>query len=404
MSVCWKKNLFMLWASQFLIMSGFSAMVPFVPLYFKNELGIIDNETLAYYVTWFNFCGSLAYAVFLPIWGKLSDRYGVKIMLLRGTFLACFMFPLMGYVSAGWMIFLRFTSAACAGTTASSQLMIVRTTPDNKQGFALGVFSTAFWGGAMMGYVIGGFMISRFSYHAAFWFCGILYLLAGFFVLFTKDDPELLINVKKKKIRNISELLPHFTHAVWLMMILFFILGFIRSYESPYIALKIEDMTSKESAAYWTGIVSAIVSCGAIASGVINGYLCDRVPIKKMIIPMFLISAAGLFLQGISDNLWWFTTARTLLYLAAGGIQPLLQKILSGATPRKKRGAVFGFSSTANGVGVMLSAFFSGWTFAYISLDSVFYIACILFLIAIPIVLSFFRVVMRDSYYRSHNV
>ena len=174
MAVSWKRNLLMLWASQFLIMSGFSAMAPFVPLYFKNELGIIDKEELAFYVTLFNFCGTLAYAVFLPIWGKLSDRFGVKIMLLRGTFLACFMFPLMAYVSTPWLIFLRFASAACAGTTAASQLMIVRTTPDNRQGFSLGVFSTAFWGGAMMGYVIGGFMISKFSYLFAFWFCGIL--------------------------------------------------------------------------------------------------------------------------------------------------------------------------------------------------------------------------------------
>ena len=111
MKVSWKQNLFMLWASQFLIMSGFSAMAPFVPLYFKNGLNITDKGELAYYVTMFNLCGSLAYAIFLPIWGKLSDRYGVKIMLLRGSFLACFMFPMMGYISAGWMIFLRFLSA-----------------------------------------------------------------------------------------------------------------------------------------------------------------------------------------------------------------------------------------------------------------------------------------------------
>ena len=86
MQLSWKRNLIMLWASQFMIMSGFSAMVPFVPLYFKNGLNITEKGELAFYVTMFNLCGSLAYAIFLPIWGKLSDRFGVKIMLLRGTF------------------------------------------------------------------------------------------------------------------------------------------------------------------------------------------------------------------------------------------------------------------------------------------------------------------------------
>ena len=54
----------------------------------------------------------MAYAIFLPIWGKLSDRFGVKIMLLRGTFFAGVMFPGMAYVSAPWLIFLRFMSDA----------------------------------------------------------------------------------------------------------------------------------------------------------------------------------------------------------------------------------------------------------------------------------------------------
>ena len=404
MGVNWKQNLVMLWASQILIMSGFSAMAPFVPLYFKNGLNITDKGDLAFYVTMFNLCGSLAYAIFLPIWGKLSDRYGVKIMLLRGTFLACFMFPLMGYVSAGWLIFIRFLSAACAGTTAASQLMIVRTTPDNRQGFALGAFSTAVWGGAMLGYVLGGLIIARFSYLFAFWMCGILYFISGIFVLFTKDDPELLkIKIKTNRRKRLSDMLPKFTRAVWLLMILFVVTSFVRQFEIPYIALKVEEMTSKATAAYWTGIISAVVCGGAIVSGVINGWLCDIVPVKKMITPIFMLSAMGLFFQGYVNNIIGFTVARTLLYLAAGGISPLLQKVLSGATPRKKRGSVFGFSSTANGIGNMVSSVVSGWTFAYCSLSSIFYIAAVLSILLIPFIFYIFRIVRQDPYYRAHN-
>lgn len=402
--VSWQRNLVMLWASQILIMSGFSAMNPFVPLYFKNGMNITDKGELAFYVTMFNLCGSLAYAIFLPIWGKLSDRFGVKIMLLRGTFIGCFLFPIMGYVSANWMIVIRFISAACSGTTAASQLMIVRTTPDNRQGVALGAFSTAVWGGAMLGYVIGGLIINRFSYIFAFWMCGILYFIAGIFVLFTQDDPDLL-KIKPKKVRRkrLSDALPRFTRAVWLMMILFAVTGFVRSFEGPYIALKVESMTSKETAAYWTGIISAIVCGGAIVSGVVNGWLCDRVPVRKLVPPIFIISAIGLFFQGYVNNLVGFAIARVILYLVAGGMSPLLQKVLSGTTPRKKRGSVFGFSSTANGVGIMASAVVSGWVFAHSSINSIFYIAAILCLLLIPLVQSFFRIVRCDVYYRSHN-
>ena len=82
----WKLNLVMLWFSQLLVMAGFSAMIPFIPLFLKDELMVTDKHDLALYITLFNFFGTMAYAIFVPIWGFLSDRFGVKPMLLRGTF------------------------------------------------------------------------------------------------------------------------------------------------------------------------------------------------------------------------------------------------------------------------------------------------------------------------------
>ena len=187
--ISWQKNLLLLWLSQLAVMSGFSAMVPFVPLFIKEKYGIADTGELAFYVASFNFFGTLAYAVFCPIWGVLADKFGVKPMLLRGTFVTSWMFALMAYVpTAGWLIFLRFLTAACAGTTAASHVMIARNTPDDRQGFAQGVLTTAVWGGAMLGNVIGGFIIHYFNYTCAFWLCCILYVFAGFAVLFTVDD------------------------------------------------------------------------------------------------------------------------------------------------------------------------------------------------------------------------
>jgi len=300
----WKLNLVMLWFSQLLVMAGFCAMIPFIPLFIKEELHITDEGSLAIYVSMFNFFGTLAYAVFCPIWGKLADRYGVKPMLIRGTFLTAFIFPVMGYVnSIGWLIFLRFLSAACAGTTAASQIMIVRTTPNDRQGFALGVLTTAIWGGAMLGNVAGGMIIYYFNYRFAFWFCGILYFIAGFSILFNRDDfiPALRSAVRRthQKTQRLRLLFPSFTKAVWLMLGLFLLSGLIRYFETPYIALKIEALTSTETASYWTGIVSAVVCCGAILSGVCSGYLADRLPVKRLLLPILIISAVALFMHGL---------------------------------------------------------------------------------------------------------
>lgn len=385
--ISWKRNLVMLWLSQLAVMSGFSAMIPFIPLFIKSKFGITENDEIAFYVSYFNFFGTLAYAVFCPIWGVLADRFGVKPMLLRGTFVTSWMFALMAYVpSASWLIVLRFFSAACAGTTAASQVMVARNTPDDKQGFAQGVLTTAIWGGAMLGYVIGGFIIHYFNYTCAFWLCGILYVLAGVAVLFTQDDFTALPRsgtVKKVYIKSPVPLIPVFTRSVWILLMLFGVMGLIRQFEAPYVALKIEDITGSGTAAYWTGIISACACAGAVLSGVINGYLSDRLSPLKMLTPLLVISALSLFMQGFSDSLLSFTVSRTLLYIAAGGIPPVLQKQLSAVTPKRKRGSVFGFSSALQCSGGALAALAGGWSMMLFGLDGVFYTGAALFILSV---------------------
>lgn len=123
------------------------------------------------------------------------------------------------------------------------------------------------------------------------------------------------------------------------MFVLFIFLGFVRYFEIPYMAMMVEIIDGPANAAYWTGIISAFVAVGALLSGVVTGYLADKVRPSLLIVPSLLISAATLVLQACSHNLWVFGGSRTLMYFAAGGLIPVFQKILSGATPKRKRGA-----------------------------------------------------------------
>lgn len=407
----WVVNLVCLWFSQILVLAGFAALVPFIPLFITQELGITAKSEVGRAVALFNFFGSMAYAIFCPIWGKLSDRFGVKPMLLRGTFVTCFIFIPMGYVKymAGWLsnwlpwvsavgllIALRFLSAACAGTSAASQVMVVRTVPDDKQGFALGSLTTSYWGGMVLGNVVGGLIIDRYGFLASFWFCGILYFIAGIAILFTKDNP---IRAKASPHRiqqhGIQNILPSFTNAVWIMMGLFLLMGIVRSLEAPYIALKIKELAGEEKAAFWTGIVSAFVGVASVFSGVISGWLSDRYPPKKILIPALTVSALALIVQGFANTLVTFAIGRSLLYIAAGGFHPVLQKVLSTVTPKRKRGVVFGFSSCMNSSGVMLSALIGGYIYMCTTVNGVFYTTAAAQLLSLPILMTLLNIATR---------
>lgn len=397
----WKLNLAMMWFSQLMVITGFAGVIPFIPLFFKN-MGITDEGECGIYVSLFAFFSSLAYAVFLPIWGTLSDRYGVKIMLLRGTFGTAFIFPIMGYVENAWLLIaLRFLTAACAGTTAAAHALIAKNTPDNRMGFAMGVFSTAYWCGMMLGNVVGGLVVHYWGFASAFWFCGILYFIGGIAVLFAKEDCKPVLKKKPQKSRSKIglPLMPTFTIAVWLCLIMFLINAFVRTFEGNYIAMLVEKLTDKP--AYWTGVISAFVSAGALVSGALFGYLADRMDPTKLVVPALALAGVFLIIQATADNLAAFGISRTLMFVTGGGLAPIYQKLLSNITPKRKRGAVFGWTSTFNGIGSMASTLVAGALISFIGTRGIFMTGAILTFLLIPVIIVMMNKITRSSYYRA---
>ena len=385
----WKINLAMLLASQILIMCGFSAMNPFIGLFIKEKLAGGSDAVLATGIALYSFFGDMGYALFNPVWGKLSDRFGVKPMLLRGTFLSCLFFPFMGYVRSIWLlIVLRFISAGMAGTTAASQLMVVRTVPENRQGFALGVLTAGVWSGSLLGVVAGGYLTHYYDYSYAFWFCGILYCCAGFLILFTKDDVGLMQPMPKVPEFNRhgrEKLFPAFTVAVLLMFAMFVVWGFIRKLEIPYIALRIENIVGSETAKLWTSRIGIISAVGAIVSGLTLGSLADKFKPQQVFVPCLLISGTMLVLQGVASNLWVFGGSQFIFYVTTGGIQPAMQKVLSQITPRRKRGTVFGCATSMVTGGGMFAALLGGYAFSLGGAALVFYLTAACFYLATPL-------------------
>lgn len=407
----WVRNVVLLWASQLLILAGFDAAMPFVPLMLPEQFGITGEEQRGLYVSIFTFAGVIGYAVSSPIWGKLADKYGVKIMLIRGTFLPCLLFPVMGYISNIWLfILLRFLTAFFAGTTVASQMLLVKTTPEERQGFALGILSTAIWGGAALGNVCGGIIADRFSYQVAFSSCGVLYFLAGIFILFTADAPKNTISLsglrKKEKVSTLHKyrhtLVPGFTLGVWLCLVVLLLLNLVRRFDVPYAPMMIEMITGPEKAAYWTGMVNAAVGIGALLSGVVIGYLADRIRPSLIIVPALLLSVILLLVQAFTGDLFVFGAARTMAYFAGGGLAPVFQKILAGATPIRKRGMVFGWAATAGNLGGMFATFIAGGVIYAAGTRATFIAAAALTLIFLPVSLVMIHRTMHQPYYLAH--
>lgn len=65
----WKRNLFFVWLSQILSLAGFGSVIPFIPLYMRNVLGVMDDGERGLWVSAFYFGGQLSFCISTPIWG-----------------------------------------------------------------------------------------------------------------------------------------------------------------------------------------------------------------------------------------------------------------------------------------------------------------------------------------------
>ena len=353
----WKRNLALLWVSQLFVMVGFASTMPFIPLFISDHLGISDPGPRGAVVASFCFAATLGYGIFNPLWGALSDRVGVKPMLLRGTFLAGLVFPLMAWSSSSWeLVAIRFVSAALAGTTAASQILIVKGTPEERQGFALGFLGTAYWAGTMLGNVLGGYAVVHYGYKVAFLVCTAGYFLAGVAVLFCREDRVRPGPAARLRRRARGA----FTRPVLAVLALVLAYGFVRFFEMPYVAMRIEEIVGHDEAARWTALANVFIAVGAFASGFLVGRLADRFRPASLLLPALAFTAAMLLVQALSGDIVAFCASRTALYLVGGGLGAVMQKMLSHLTAPEDRGTVFGVQSTAHSLGIMLSTTASG--------------------------------------------
>ena len=383
----WQRNLICMWLSQLLICTGFSSAFSFIPLYLGLEKFGLEESMIGYWTSRFNLFGMLAYAVFTPLWGALGDRWGVKLMLYRGSFVTALIYPLLGLTGNVYvLIALRFVTGALSGTTIAAQTLLVKTTPNDRQGYSLGVLGTAIWGGYMIGEVLGGAMTHFFGFTAAFFLCGALFFISGLCVIFARDS-EKSIDVSPVSSGPRPGLREHLKNASWLlspailmMLFLFLMSGISQRASGPYTSLMVKELVGREHAAIWTGVIGMCAAFGSMISGVVMGSLSDKFPEWKLTTPMQILSATMLFCASGATTLFGFGFCHAANSFAVGGLYAVFQKVASGLVERVKRGTVLGFATTMYNAGYMLAMLLSGWVVTRFGLRGVYRTASALML------------------------
>ena len=127
------RRLAVLIAVNFVDMMGFMIVLPLLPFYALRLHA--TPETVGQLIASF----SIALLLAVPVWGRVSDRYGRRPALLIGLSASAMAYVVFGFADSVWLLFAsRVVQGAGGGTTGVAQAYVADTMEPNDRARALG--------------------------------------------------------------------------------------------------------------------------------------------------------------------------------------------------------------------------------------------------------------------------
>lgn len=137
---------------------GFGIVLPLLPFY-ATELGAGPGEVGLVIASF-----SAAQFLFAPIWGRLSDRFGRRPILVLGLFGSGLSYVLFGLAESVLVLLIsRIAAGVMGANVAVAQAYVADTTTGERRARGMGMIGAAFGLGFVLGPAIGG-LLSQWGY------------------------------------------------------------------------------------------------------------------------------------------------------------------------------------------------------------------------------------------------
>lgn len=378
----WKKELWLLTGCIFFTAASYTMLVPFLPVYLL-ELGVAEEQAAIWSGAVFS-VSFLVGGIMAPIWGKLADKKGKRLMAIRAACGLTVVYFIGGIVTDVYQLFgMRILQGFANGFFPASMAIISSNVPKERLGESLGLMQTGQIVGAIVGPLIGGMMSQFMGVRMSFFIAAaFLALVSVIVIMFLREPPRVADKNSDSSIWDDlkqaagNRLLMEMLAMIMLLQITLMIL-------QPVITLYVGELEgSMSQAAFYAGM---IFSCGGLAGAVVTplwGRYGQRRGYYRAMLMAF--GGAGIFnaLQYLPDTVLWFGVMQFCVGLFIVGVSPAVSAVTVNCTEPNFRGRVFGLSTTAHQAGSMLGSLLGGVLSACFGIRSVFLFTGVLLLSA----------------------
>ena len=342
--------------------TGFTLVMPFLPLYIA-ELGTTDLGEIAMWTGLTLGAMPAVTAISAPLWGRVGDKYGSKVLVIRSLTAFILTKAGMAFVTAPWQLFaLRALLGVFAGYGALTISMAAQSVPRDRMARAIGAVQTGHRLGPAIGPVIGGLLAPLVGLRNSFLFAAAFYAAAMVLVLVMYEDPPRRVDAAQA--RGGREVFSHLLRLPGFVLALFVIFGLQtvdRSF-GPVLPLFVAQVGVDPQR---VPIISGILfSLGAVAAAV-GSQLAPRLlrdrSARHIIVAGTAIAALALAVIVVAPTVWLVGASMAVVGLAIGVATTAIYSVAGALLPADAHATGFGVMTTASLIGLAVSPVVAGF-------------------------------------------
>jgi MFS transporter, DHA1 family, multidrug resistance protein len=374
----WRKNVYVLAFASSCTAASYTMLVPFLPLYLL-ELGAPEDRVALYSGAVFSVAFLVA-AIMAPVWGKMADQRGKKLMAVRACAGLTIAYFLGGIVTSPLQLFgMRVVQGFANGFLPMVLAIASASAPPDRLGYALGIAQTGQIIGGVLGPLIGGVIAELIGMRLSFFVASGFLLLVTLMVLLLVKEPaasQETASARPKKMDG--SIMDDFRYAwsnrhIMGMLILSFIISLANMVLQPVISLYVAALQhSMENVVFTSGLVFSLGGIAGAISTAPWGNFGQRHGYFRVMAMAFLGAGVFNFLQYFPTTISGFAICQFFFGLFFVGANPAVSAILVQASPENFRGRVFGLATTANQSGAMVGPLIGSLISTYFGIRDVF--------------------------------
>lgn len=380
----WKRTVYISLVCVFCTAFGVSQLAPILPLYF-HDLGVQTPEAMS---LWSGLATGATYIIVClaaPFWGRVADKKGRKITLIRSSFGMALCNVLIAFqTTPEGVVLIRLVQGLVSGFYSASITLIASESPIERTGWALGLLASANLAGSLIGPLLGGYIADTVGIRNDFIIVGTLMSLAGVLAtIFIHENYVPQPNPEKLSIRKLKEQIPEFNSIVALCVASFIYAICIMSLQ-PVISVYIKGIvpSDTENLAFIAGAVFSAMGIAQLMSSSPLGKLVDKIgPRKVLVVSLIYVGILNIPQAYVSD-VYQLAIIRFLQGFGLGGMLPALNTYLSSKTPREFTGQVFSYNQSCLFFGYFLGSVGGASLMAWLGFTTLFWVSGGLFIIS----------------------